>query len=150
MDTVTATAVEGEDEVTARDSAKVTFTDVQPDISVTKTAEPDTLSTVDTGSGLPQAFANAPEFEKGGGGGGGGGPQASTCDDKGANDVNSKQVDLNCMSRDDSGLPNNLSVSWSWDSTDQWTGTGSTGDGCALMDSDNDGFANFARLPILK
>ena len=33
---------------------------------------------------------------------------------------------------------------WSWDSTSLWTGTGQTGDACALFDSDGDGKVNYA------
>ena len=55
-------------------------------------------------------------------------------DEGGANDVPG-QVDLTQMGRDDTDATK-YKVFWSWDSTDQWTGTGQTGDACALFDSD--------------
>jgi hypothetical protein len=63
-------------------------------------------------------------------------------DQQGANDVPG-QVDLTQMGRDDthlstSGTSGYYSLFWSWDSIDQWTGTGQTGDACALFDSDGD------------
>jgi uncharacterized repeat protein (TIGR01451 family) len=63
-------------------------------------------------------------------------------DSGGANDVPS-QNDLTRMGRDDSD-PDVLKLFWSWDSTDDWTGTGQTGDACALFDSDGDGNINQA------
>ncbi|MEP6639016.1 MAG: hypothetical protein ABJC39_06665 [Chloroflexota bacterium] len=62
-------------------------------------------------------------------------------DQQGANDVPG-QVDLTQMGRDDSDA-SVYKLFWSWDSTDQWTGTGQTGDACALFDSDGDGKINF-------
>ena len=62
-------------------------------------------------------------------------------DQQGANDVPG-QVDLTQMGRDDS-VATTYKLFWSWDSTDSWTGTGQTGDACALFDTDGDGFINF-------
>jgi hypothetical protein len=62
-------------------------------------------------------------------------------DQQGANDVPG-QVDLTQMGRDDTSSTSNYLLFWSWDSTDQWTGTGQTGDACALFDSDSDGNIN--------
>src|SRR5207249_8966428 len=59
-------------------------------------------------------------------------------DQQGANDVNSDQVDLTQFGRDDSNQLK-YKLFWSWDSTDVWTGTGQTGDGCALFDTGSDG-----------
>ena len=47
------------------------------------------------------------------------------------------------MGRDDSDAAM-YKLFWSWDSTSLWTGTGQTGDACALFDSDGDGNVNFA------
>src|SRR5438093_3962500 len=47
------------------------------------------------------------------------------------------------MGRDNSDL-SYYQIFWSWDSIDQWTGTGSTGDACALFDNDGDGKINYA------
>ena len=44
-------------------------------------------------------------------------------DQGGPNDVNSSQVDLTQFGRDDSD-PNRYKLLWSWDATDDWTGTG--------------------------
>ena len=67
-------------------------------------------------------------------------------DQQGANDItgNSSQNDLTQMGRDETSTPGVLKLFWSWDSTDKWTGTGQTGDACALFDSDGDGNINFA------
>ena len=59
-------------------------------------------------------------------------------DTGGANDVNSDQVDLTQMGRDDTD-PNKYSLFWSWDSINNWTGSGQTGDACALFDTGTDG-----------
>ena len=59
-------------------------------------------------------------------------------DQDGANDVNSAQVDLTQMGRDDTD-PTVYKLFWSWDATDEWTGTGSTGDACALFDTNGNG-----------
>ena len=62
-------------------------------------------------------------------------------DTGGANDVNSGQVDLTQMGRDDTD-PNTFKLFWSWDATNDWTGVGQTGDACALFDTDGDGNIN--------
>ena len=64
-------------------------------------------------------------------------------DQQGANDVNADQNDLTQMGRDDSNAAF-YKLFWSWDSTSLWTGTGQTGDACALFDSDGDGKVNYA------
>src|SRR6478736_3135980 len=64
-------------------------------------------------------------------------------DQGGANDVNSSQVDLTQFGRDNSD-PNRFKLLWSWDATDDWTGTGATGDACALFDGNGDAGVNFA------
>lgn len=53
-------------------------------------------------------------------------------DQQGANDVPA-QSDLTQFGRSTSD-PNWFQIFWSWDSTDQWTGSGQTGDACALFD----------------
>ena len=62
-------------------------------------------------------------------------------DQQGANDVPG-QVDLTRMGRDDSD-PNSYKIFMSWDSTDSWTGTGQTGDACALFDKNGNGGIDF-------
>ena len=62
----------------------------------------------------------------------------SVVDQGRANDVNAAQVDLTRFGRDDSNA-SLYKLFWSWDATDQWTGTGQTGDACALFDSNGDG-----------
>src|SRR5918995_635174 len=64
-------------------------------------------------------------------------------DTGGANDVNASQVDLTQMGRDDSDATT-YKLFWSWDAIDDWTGTGQTGDACALFDNDGDGNVNFS------
>ena len=60
----------------------------------------------------------------------------STLEDvHGANDVPG-QVDVTMMGRDNTQSPK-MRIFWSWDSISAWTGTGQTGDACALFD-DND------------
>ena len=112
----------------------------EPDISVTKTADPASLSWVggeldfdpdrtflqDPDPPEPGEFLFSPP----------------TCDVDGPNDVPA-QVDVNCMSRADN-LPGLLGLKWSWDDIDSWLGKGQTGDICALLDTDADGNANFA------
>jgi uncharacterized repeat protein (TIGR01451 family) len=63
-------------------------------------------------------------------------------DQDGANDVNSAQTDLTQMGRDDTD-PNVFKLFWSWDATNQWTGSGSTGDACALFDTNGNGRIDF-------
>jgi Prealbumin-like fold domain len=62
-------------------------------------------------------------------------------DQQGANDVPG-QVDLTQMGRDDTDT-NTYRLFWSWDSISAWTGTGQTGDACALFDNDGDTNINF-------
>ena len=62
-------------------------------------------------------------------------------DQQGANDVPA-QSDLTQMGRDDTDATT-YKLFWSWDQTDQWTGTGQTGDACALFDNDGDTNINF-------
>ena len=64
-------------------------------------------------------------------------------DTAGANDVPA-QSDLTQMGRDDDSNANVYDVFWSWDEIDQWTGSGQTGDACALFDSNSDGKINKA------
>ena len=52
------------------------------------------------------------------------------------------QVDMTQMGRDTSVNPN-VRIFWSWDAISAWTGTGQTGDACALFDNDNDGKINY-------
>jgi hypothetical protein len=52
------------------------------------------------------------------------------------------QVDMTQMGRDTSVNPN-VRIFWSWDGISLWTGTGQTGDACALFDNDNDGKINY-------
>ena len=63
-------------------------------------------------------------------------------DQGGPNDEVS-QSDLTQMGRDDED-PDVFKLFWSWDSTDDWTGQGQTGDACALFDNDGDGNINQA------
>ena len=58
-------------------------------------------------------------------------------DQQGPNDVPG-QVDLTQMGRDDA-TPTTYKLFWSWDSISAWTGTGQTGDACALFDTDTPG-----------
>ena len=62
-------------------------------------------------------------------------------DSDGANDVPA-QSDLTQMGRNDLD-PDFYKLFWSWDEIDQWTGSGQTGDACALFDSDGDTKINF-------
>ena len=63
-------------------------------------------------------------------------------DQQGGNDQPG-QKDLTQMGRDESD-PYYYKLFWSWDETAAWTGSGNTGDACALFDSDGDGNINFA------
>src|SRR3954469_22700791 len=63
-------------------------------------------------------------------------------DEQGGNDVPS-QNDLRLFARDESDLVK-YRLAWNWDSTDDWTGVGATGNACALFDADTDGFVDFA------
>jgi uncharacterized repeat protein (TIGR01451 family) len=62
-------------------------------------------------------------------------------DQDGANDVPS-QNDLTQFGRNNDD-PNVFKLLWSWDSTDDWTGTGQTGDACALFDTNKNGLVDF-------
>lgn len=114
-----------------------------PDIAVTKTSN---TSTIAAQGGSSVAYFSPDEtFFRGAGGGGGGGPGfgiPGTCDDQGANDQPA-QVDLNCFSRADN-VPGRLHLRWTWDDINAWTGSGQTGDACALLDTDNNSMATFA------
>ena len=83
-------------------------------------------------------------FARGAGGSGGSTPvfAGDTCDDAGANDQ-PDQSDLNCFSRADN-VAGRLWLRWSWDDINAWTGSGQTGDACALLDIEDDSQANFA------
>ena len=60
----------------------------------------------------------------------------------GGNDVPG-QVDVTQMGRDNTEAPN-LRIFWGWDSISAWTGSGQTGDACALFDdSDADAFIDY-------
>lgn len=53
------------------------------------------------------------------------------------------QVDMTQMGRDTSVSPD-VRIFWSWDSISAWTGSGQTGDACALFDTgDADAFINY-------
>src|SRR4030095_6373433 len=53
------------------------------------------------------------------------------------------QVDVTQMGRDTSANPN-VRIFWGWDSISAWTGTGQTGDACALFDdADADAFIDY-------
>src|SRR5213593_3142771 len=58
-------------------------------------------------------------------------------DQQGPNDYPG-QNDLTMFARNDDDT-SVYRVRWNWDSTDMWTGTGQTGDACALFDSNGDG-----------
>ena len=60
----------------------------------------------------------------------------------GPNDVPG-QVDVTQMGRDTSANPN-VRIFWAWDSISAWTGSGQTGDACALFDDDDaDAFIDY-------
>src|SRR5215218_7721310 len=69
-------------------------------------------------------------------------------DDQGANDTPA-QSDLNAFTRADN-VSGRIAVKWVWDDVDSWTGSGQTGDACALFDTTlptankGKGMANFA------
>ncbi|HEX6576711.1 MAG TPA: hypothetical protein VF042_17205 [Gemmatimonadaceae bacterium] len=139
---VTASASSDVGTATATDTARVVYSDVLPDISVVKSA--DFVSIAAVGGDSVSGFNADVRFARGGGGGSGGAVFANdVCDDKGANDINSAQSDLNCFSRADN-LAGRIGLRWTWDAVAQWTGSGQTGDACALLDTDNNGSANFA------
>ena len=70
-----------------------------------------------------------------------------TTDDAGAND-DPDQSDLNSFTRADN-VSGRLAVAWTWDDINSWTGSGQTGDACALFDTDAPGTPahSMARLP---
>jgi hypothetical protein len=139
---VTASASSDVGPATAKDTAAVRFTDVLPNISVVKSA--DMLSIAATGGDSVANFAQDARFSRGTSGSGGGQVFVrDICDDHGPNDINAAQSDLNCFSRADN-VPGHIGLRWSWDAVAQWTGSGQTGDACALLDTDNNGTANFA------
>jgi hypothetical protein len=143
VNTVTATVTNAGGSANDDDDATVTYTNVNPNISVTKVANPTSLSTVQTGVltftadqgrtylSNTTSTPGTPSFV------------SPTCDDGGANDINSSQVDLNCFNRADN-VADRIHVKWTWDDINAWSGGGSTGDACALIDTDNDGNANVA------
>ena len=69
-------------------------------------------------------------------------------DDQGANDTPA-QSDLNAFTRADN-VSGKIGVKWVWDDVNSWTGSGQTGDACALFDTTpsnankGKGMANFA------
>lgn len=63
-------------------------------------------------------------------------------DDQGANDTPA-QSDLNAFTRADN-VAGKIGVKWVWDDVNSWTGSGQTGDACALFDTDGDSKANAA------
>jgi hypothetical protein len=139
---VTATVSNAGGTGTDTDDATVTYTNVNPNISVTKTANPTSLSTAAAGTlnfTADQTWSSNPTPPSPGD------PNFATqvCDDAGANDINSAQVDINCFDRADN-ISGKLYVKWTWDDINAWSGGGSTGDGCALIDTDNDGNVNLA------
>jgi hypothetical protein len=84
-----------------RTPAKVTYTDVLPDISVTKEADDSSFQAV--GGQSVDNFTPTRRSHAAAGGGGGSGSfifAGNTCDDAGANDEPA-QSDLNCFSRAD-------------------------------------------------
>jgi hypothetical protein len=66
-------------------------------------------------------------------------PYFVVVDQNGANDVPA-QVDMTQMGRIDSGPTYDIFMSWA--STNSWTGSGSTGDACALFNTDGDSAGN--------
>ena len=127
---------------TAKDTAKVTYTNVLPDITVTKSAD---VTSFTASGGISVAGFTADQVFTGSGGGGGGSTptfSGQVCDDGGVNDEPA-QSDLNCFSRADN-IAGRMWTRWTWDDINSWTGSGQTGDACTLIDTDNDGNANFA------
>ena len=138
---VTASVTSDVGPATAKDTAKVTYSDVLPNISVVKSAN-DSIITAQGGIS-PDNFNADVSFARGTGGGGTGSPVfgIDICDDAGANDTPA-QSDLNCFSRADN-VTGTQWMRWTWDDINSWTGTGQTGDACALLDTNHDGGANF-------
>jgi hypothetical protein len=124
-------------------TATVTYTDVLPSITVVKEADTETIEA--SGGASVADFIPDQSFDRGAGGAGGGSTPVfagDTCDDEGPNDEPG-QVDMNCFSRADN-VAGRLWLRMSWDEEDAWTGTGQTGDACALLDTDNNSKANYA------
>ncbi|MGE5750009.1 MAG: hypothetical protein ACM31F_08605 [Gemmatimonas sp.] len=141
---VTASVTSDVGPATAKDTAKVTYSDVLPSITVVKSADIDTIT---ANGGLEvSGFTADAIFNRASGGGGGGSTDPifanNICDDQGANDTPA-QSDLNCFSRADN-VSGRQWMRWTWDDINSWTGSGQTGDACALLDTNHDGFANFA------
>ena len=125
----------------ASDTARVKYYDVKPNITVTKSADVDSI--VAAGGTSVAGFNPDATFSTTSSGGGSTPVYLSSiCDDKGANDEPA-QSDVNCFSRADN-IAGRLWIKWTWDDVNSWTGSGQTGDACALIDTDNNGFANFA------
>ena len=125
----------------ASDTANVKYYDVKPSITVTKSADITTITA--TGGTEVAGFVADATFDRSGTSGGGGPIFASDiCDDAGPNDQPA-QSDLNCFSRADN-VTGYLGLRWTWDDINAWTGSGQTGDACALLDTDNNSKANFA------
>ena len=137
---VTASASSDVGPATAKDTAKVTYSDVLPNISVVKSADIDTITA--QGGDSVSGFHPDVSFARVGGGGGGNPVFGiDICDDAGPNDT-PEQSDLNCFSRADNISGHQL-MKWTWDDINSWTGTGQTGDACALLDTNHDGGANY-------
>ncbi|MBP1619625.1 MAG: putative repeat protein, partial [Acidobacteria bacterium] len=64
-------------------------------------------------------------------------------DDQGPDDEPG-QKDLSFMEVDNANGPTRLAVNWGWDDTSFGNLGGNTGDGCALFDTNANGFANFS------
>jgi hypothetical protein len=142
VNTVTANVSSDGGGATASDDATVTYTNVNPNISVTKSADDETVT---ASGGLSVAgFDPDQTFTTSGGTGGTTTPSfnGQVCDDAGPNDT-PEQSDLNCFSRADN-VTGRLWVRWTWDDTNSWGGAGQTGDACSLVDTDGDGSANYA------
>lgn len=138
---VTASVTSDGGPASASDTARVRYYDVKPSISVTKSADVSTITAA--GGTSPDNFTPDETFSGAGGGGSSSLIFANDiCDDAGPNDQPA-QVDLNCFSRADN-VSGRLGLRWTWDDINAWTGTGQTGDACALIDTDNNGFANYA------
>ena len=144
---VTASVTSDGGPATAFARATVTYSDVSPDISVTKTAD---VSSFAAAGGLEVVgfTADGPDaiFARTSGGGGGGSVTpifyGEICDTQGANDQPA-QSDMDCFSRADN-VTGYLTVRWTWDDINSWTGSGQTGDACALLDTDGNGSANYS------
>jgi hypothetical protein len=137
-DLLAAATDDDDSEATASDTAGVTFTDVFPDITVTKTVSPTELGgTSATLTGPPPPAPGSITIQSGV-------PLyvPPVYDVDGVNDV-PEQSDLNWFTRADN-VAGELWVKWTWDDTDQWTGTGQTGDACGLFDTNGNGFADLA------